>query len=54
MRQRANLVGYYFKDFNVDISSTNFREHMDPSKVNQDVFDYIQEYSLYRGDDDVQ
>lgn len=41
------------KDFEVDISSTLFRETFDKSKVDPLVFEYVIDHDLYRGDDDV-
>lgn len=35
-------------DFDVEISSTSFRENFNPSLVSQEVFDYIQIHQLYR------
>lgn len=35
-------------DFNIDISSTSFRENFDPSLVNREIYDYIQIHQLYR------
>ena len=39
-------------DFNMDISSTNFRETMDKDKVPRKVFEYIIDNGMYQGDDD--
>ena len=39
-----------FKDFDVDISSTTFRDTMNQDDVHPDVYRYIQENQLYRGD----
>ena len=41
-----------FEDFNIDISSTGFRETFDESLVPKEVFEYIIENELYRGDDE--
>ncbi|AIO19312.1 putative nicotinate-nucleotide adenylyltransferase [Candidatus Izimaplasma bacterium HR1] len=41
-----------FEDFNVNVSSTGFRETFDESLVPKEVFEYIIENELYRGDDD--
>ena len=42
-----------FEEFNMDISSTGFRETMDISQVPQQVFDYITDNELYGGEEDV-
>lgn len=42
-----------FKDFQIDISSTGFRETFDPKVVPEAVFQYIVENELYRGEEDV-
>lgn len=42
-----------FEDFNIEISSTKFRETFDSKYVQKDVYDYVVSNSLYRGDDDV-
>jgi len=42
-----------FKDFNIDVSSTSFRETFDESQVNKEVYQYIIENDLYRGEKDV-
>lgn len=42
-----------FEDFNMDISSTGFRETFDETVVPKEVFEYIIENELYRGEDDV-
>ncbi len=42
-----------FEDFNVDISSTGFRESFDKDVVPKEVYEYIIENELYRGDLDV-
>ncbi len=41
------------KDFNVDISSTQFRNTWDKNQVDPNVFDYIIDHDLYRGENDV-
>ncbi len=42
-----------FEDFNIDISSTAFRETLDRTQVTELVYQYVIENSLYRGEDDV-
>lgn len=42
-----------FPDFDRDISSTAFRESFDQTAVPKEVYDYIIEHELYRGEDDV-
>ena len=42
-----------FEDFNVDISSTGFRDSFEKSLVPKDVYDYIIDNELYRGEEDV-
>ncbi len=42
-----------FKDFNINISSTSFRETFDQSQVNKEVYQYIIDHNLYRGDKNV-
>jgi nicotinate-nucleotide adenylyltransferase len=42
-----------FEDFNVDISSTEFRNSFNRSLVPNNVYEYIIENELFRGDDDV-
>ena len=42
-----------FEDFDIKISSTSFRESFDKTDVPNEVYDYIIENELYRGDDDV-
>ncbi|KFZ26139.1 MAG: putative nicotinate-nucleotide adenylyltransferase [Candidatus Izimaplasma bacterium HR2] len=39
-----------YKDFKLDISSTNFRETFNKELVNSEVFDYIVKNKLYRGE----
>ena len=46
-----NIIRY--DDFNVDISSTLFRNNFDKTLVPEKVFEYIIENGLYRGEDDV-
>lgn len=41
-----------FKDFNLEISSTSFRDSMDKSMVPELVYQYITDNELYQGDDD--
>lgn len=41
-------------DFNVSISSTSFRETMDPDKVPSEVYQYILDNKLYVEDDETQ
>ena len=41
-------------DFNVEISSTSFRETMDKSNVPEEVFAYIEENKLYVEDEETQ
>ncbi len=41
------------RDFDIDISSTTFRETFDKSQVNTDVYQYIIDNELYRGDKNV-
>jgi len=40
------------EDFNVEISSTSFRENMDQNYVPSNVFEYIMDNGLFQGDDD--
>jgi nicotinate-nucleotide adenylyltransferase len=42
-----------FDDFKENISSTSFRDSFDKNLVNELVYEYIIDNSLYRGDDDV-
>lgn len=42
-----------FEDFNMNVSSTEFRNTFDQMLVPKEVFDYIIENELYRGDEDV-
>lgn len=42
-----------FEDFDIDISSTGFRDSFDQSLVPKEVYDYIIENELYRGEEDV-
>jgi len=42
-----------FEDFNINISSTNFRKTFDKDDVPEKVYEYIVDNELYRGDDDV-
>jgi nicotinate-nucleotide adenylyltransferase len=42
-----------FEDFDVDISSTGFRESFEKNLVPEEVYKYIVENELYRGDDNV-
>lgn len=42
-----------FKDFHVSISSTEFRNSFDKKLVGEEVYEYIIEHKLYRGDDNV-
>ncbi len=42
-----------FEDFDVDISSTGFRESFEKNLVPEEVYKYIMENELYRGDDNV-
>ena len=39
-------------DFNVDMSSTHFRENLNPEFVPTDVFQYIEDNGLYQVDED--
>lgn len=39
-------------DFNIDVSSTHFRESFNPDLVPESVFKYIKENGLYQVDDD--
>lgn len=42
-----------YEDFELNISSTNFRETFNKDLVNSDVYEYILKNKLYRGEDDV-
>ncbi len=42
-----------FKDFKIDISSTIFRETFDKTQVNEEVYQYILDNNLYRGEENV-
>ena len=42
-----------FEDFNINVSSTSFRETFDKTQVNKEVYQYIIENDLYRGENDV-
>ena len=42
-----------FEDFDVEISSTGFRDTLDQNLVPEEVYKYIVENELYRGDDNV-
>ena len=42
-----------FKDFKIDISSTSFRETLSEIQVDKEVYQYIVENNLYRGEKDV-
>lgn len=42
-----------FEDFDISVSSTKFRNTFDEKFVNNEVYKYVIEHSLYRGDDDV-
>lgn len=42
-----------FKDFEVTLSSTQFRDTMNQELVPKEVYEYIQDNKLYRGEDDV-
>ncbi len=42
-----------FEDFEMNISSTGFRDSFDPSLVPEEVYEYIIENELYRGEEDV-
>ena len=42
-----------FKDFKVDISSTRFRETFDETQVDKEVYQYINNNNLYRGEKNV-
>ena len=50
-RHRSAFVT--FPAFDVDISSTVFREALDPTMVPDSVYQYIQQNELYRGEADV-
>ena len=42
-----------FKDFNIDVSSTSFRESFNQNQIDQEVYEYIITNNLYRGEKDV-
>jgi len=50
-RHRNSFI--VFKDFQIDISSTGFRETFDPKVVPSEVYQYIVDHELYRGEEDV-
>lgn len=52
--QRHHSQFLLFPEFDMNISSTGFRESFDESLVPQAVYDYILNNELYRGDEDVQ
>ncbi|QMS85705.1 nicotinate (nicotinamide) nucleotide adenylyltransferase [Candidatus Xianfuyuplasma coldseepsis] len=52
--QRHQSQFVLFPEFDMDISSTGFRESFDKSLVPEAVYDYIINNELYRGDEDVQ
>lgn len=51
--QRFESSFIIFDDFNINISSTGFRDTFDKSLVPGEVYEYIIDNELYRGDDDV-
>ena len=51
--QRFESSFIIFEDFNINISSTGFRNSFDSSVVPKIVYDYIIENELYRGEEDV-
>jgi len=50
-RHKHNFI--IFKDFQIDISSTGFRETFDERVVPKEVYKYVIEHELYRGEEDV-
>ena len=50
-KHRNNFI--VLNDFVVDISSTGFRSTFDKTQVDEEVYKYIIENGLYRGDEDV-
>jgi len=51
-RHRQQFITY--PNFNMEMSSTGFRETFDPTMVPAPVYKYIIENELYRGEEDVQ
>lgn len=51
--QRFESSFIIFEDFEINISSTGFRNSFDKNVVPEIIYEYIIENELYRGDDDV-
>jgi len=51
--QRYESSFIIFEDFEINISSTGFRNNFDKNVVPESVYEYIIENELYRGEDDV-
>jgi len=51
--QRFESSFIIFEDFNVNISSTGFRDSFDKTLVPEEVYEYIIDNELFRGEEDV-